>query len=149
MKKFVSLMVVGMVMLWALGVACAGDKDDAKALVKKAAAFLKENGKEKAFAEISNPHGKFVKGELYVFVFDPKGVMLAHGANAKLIGKNLYDLKDPDGVYFTRDILAVAKKGGGWTPKYKFTNPATKKIANKVTYGEPVGELTVACGVYE
>ncbi len=149
MKKFISLMVAGMVMLGTLGVACAGDKEDAKALVKKASAFLKENGKEKAFPEISNQHGKFVKGELYVFVFDPKGVMLAHGANAKLIGKNLYDLKDPDGIYFTRDILNVAKKGGGWTPKYKFTNPATKKIENKVTYAEPVGDLTVACGVYE
>jgi signal transduction histidine kinase len=138
-----------MVMLGSIGVACASQKDDAKALVKKAAAYMKENGNEKAFAEISNQHGKFVKGDLYVFVFDPKGVMLAHGANAKLIGKNLYDLKDPDGVYFTRDILNVAKKGGGWTPKYKFTNPTSKKIENKITYGEPVGDLTVACGIYE
>jgi len=136
-------------MLGLIGVAYAGDKDEAKALVKKAAAFLKENGNEKAFAEISNQHGKFVKGELYVFVFDPKGVMLAHGANAKLIGKNLYDLKDPDGTYITRDILNVAKKGGGWTPKYKFTNPTSKKIETKTTYAELVGDLTIGCGVYE
>ena len=149
MKTFISLMVAGMVMLGSIGVACASQKDDAKALVKRAAAYMKENGKERAFAEISNPQGKFVKGEQYVFVFDPKGTMLAHGANAKLIGKNLYDLKDPDGVYFTRDILNVAKKGGGWTPKYKFTNPASKKIETKITYAEPVGDLIVGCGIYE
>lgn len=149
MNKIIWLLIAGMVLLGSVGVACASQKDDAKALVKKAAAYMKENGKEKAFAEISNPQGKFVKGELYVFVLDPKGLMLAHGANAKLIGKNLYDLKDPDGVYFTRDILNVAKKGGGWTPKYKFTNPASKKIETKVTYAEPAGDLAVGCGIYE
>lgn len=149
MKRCINVLIAGVVMLVSIGVASASQKDDAKSLVKKAAAYMKENGKEKAIAEFNNPQGKFVKGELYIFVFDHKGNTLAHGANPKLIGKNMYDLKDPDGVYFTRGIITAAQKGGGWAPKYKWTNPASKKIETKTTYAEPVDDLAIGCGVYE
>src|ERR1035438_6465494 len=39
----------------------AADRDDAKALVKRAAAYVKYQGKEKALAEISTPKGLFRK----------------------------------------------------------------------------------------
>jgi cytochrome c len=150
MKRFMGTMVMVMALVVCIGGASAGQKqDEAKALVKKAVVFLKENGKEKAFAEFSNPTGKFVKGELYILVFDPKGTMLAHGANQKLIGKDLFDMKDADGNYLTRDIINVAKKGGGWTSDYKWTNPVSKKIETKITYVEPVGDLAVGCGIYK
>jgi hypothetical protein len=74
-------------------------------MVKKAKAFIKANGQEKAFAEFSNPKGQFVDRDIYIFVFDKKGNTLAHGGNSKLIGKNLYDLKDVDGLYSTRALL--------------------------------------------
>ena len=48
----------------------AADRDDAKALVKRAAAYVKYQGKDKALAEISTPKGMFDKGELYVFAYD-------------------------------------------------------------------------------
>ena len=37
----------------------AADREDAKALVKRAAAYVKYQGKEKALAEISTPKGMF------------------------------------------------------------------------------------------
>ena len=137
-------------LLVCIGTAFASPKqDEAKALVKKAVASIKENGKEKAFAEISNPAGKFVKGELYIFVLDSKATMMAHGSNQKLIGKNLLEMKDADGAYFNKDLLDVAKKGGGWSKEYKWTNPVSKKIEPKIAYVEPVGELAVGCGIYK
>jgi cytochrome c len=50
-------------------------KDDAKALVKQAVAFAKENGKDKFFNEVRSPQGKFhfqegTKKGLYIFVPD-------------------------------------------------------------------------------
>ena len=58
----------------------APTKDDAKALVKQAVAFVKENGKEKFFNEVRSPQGKFhfqegTKKGLYIFVYDEKGVV--------------------------------------------------------------------------
>jgi cytochrome c len=51
--------------------------DEAKAMVDNAYSYLKENGKEEAFAEISNPQGKFVKEDLYVLVVDFKIIAFA------------------------------------------------------------------------
>jgi signal transduction histidine kinase len=74
-----------------------GTANEAKALVDKAATYVKTEGKEKAFAEFSNPSGKFVDRDLYIFIVDFNGLTLAHGGNAKLVGKNMLELKDADG----------------------------------------------------
>ena len=150
MKRFLQVMVAVVALVGCLGSAFAADKkEEAKALVKKAVAAIKQNGHEAAFAEISNPTGKFVKGELYIFVLDPKGVMLAHGGNAKLVGKTVLEMKDSEGTFLTKDHIAVAKKGGGWSKEYKWTNPTTRKIETKIAYLEPAGDLAVGCGFYK
>jgi cytochrome c len=40
-------------------------KDEAVAMVKKAVAAIKTEGADKAYAEISDPRGPFVDGDLY------------------------------------------------------------------------------------
>lgn len=149
MKSAFRVMVTVLALLGCVGMASASSKqDDAKALVKKAVAAIKEKGNDKALAEFNDPAGKFVKGELYIFVFDSKGVTLAHGATAKLVGKNMYPLKDSTGKFFVQDLIKVAQGGGGWS-EYKWTNPTSKKIETKMSYVEPSGELTVGCGFYK
>ncbi len=64
---------------------------------------MKANGKEKAFADFCNPKGAFVDPDLYITVYDLTGKCLAHGANSKMIGKDLIGLKDPDGVAFVKE----------------------------------------------
>lgn len=54
------------------------------------------------------------------------GTVIAHGANPKLVGKNLIGLKDPNGKPFIQMITDVARsKGKGWTDSYVFRNPTT------------------------
>ena len=73
---------------------------------------------------------------------------MAHGANAALVGKNLIDLKDPDGKFLIRELAAVAKgPGSGWVD-YKWPNPITKLIDNKSSYVERMGDYFVGVGVY-
>jgi signal transduction histidine kinase len=123
--------------------------DQAKAMVKKARAYIREVGPEKAFAEINNPRGRFTEGEIYVFVVNMKTHHnLAHGGNPKMIGKDMGELRDTDGVYITRGLMDAARKGGG-TFKYKFLNPATQKVEVKTGYAEAEGDMMVASGVYE
>ena len=126
-----------------------GTADEAVAVVKKAAAFIAANGKEKAFAEISNPAGQFKDRDLYIAVLDKTGVTLAHGGNAKLIGKSMIDLKDRDDKYFIKAFLDVAAtKGSGWVD-YKWPNPVSKVIEQKSTYVEKAGDLVIICGIYK
>jgi cytochrome c len=127
----------------------ATPKNEAKKMVEKAVAYYKANGKEKAIAAFNDPKGSFVKGELFIFMQDLNGLMLAHGANAKLIGKDLKDLRDSDGKKFVQEMISVAKKqGSGWV-EYKWTNPLSKKIEPKLTYLQKVDNYFIGCGVFK
>ncbi len=126
-----------------------GTPAEAEAMVKKAVAELKANGKDKAFAEFTNPKGKYVDRDLYITVYDMTGKCLSHGANPKMIGKDLIELRDPDGKFFVKERIEIAKtKGGGWQD-YKFNNPVTKKVEPKAMYFEKTGDVIVACGAYK
>src|SRR5664279_2716019 len=85
-------------------------KDEAQAMVKKVVAFVKAQGAEKGYAEISNKGGQFIDRDLYIVVYGLDGKVLAHGANEKLIGKDLIDAQDVDGKYFVKERTELARK---------------------------------------
>jgi cytochrome c len=122
---------------------------EAEAMVKKAVAFISSDGVEKAYAEFGNKQGQFTDRDLYVVVYGLDGKVLAHGANAKLIGKDLMDAQDVDGVYYVRERVEKAKAEGKFWQDYKFTNPTSKKIEPKRMYCERVGETAVCGGIYK
>lgn len=135
--------------------AAAADKgtaDEAVAMVRKAAEYLKKNGKEKAYAEFNNPKGQFIDRDLYIFSFSANGdgIETANGANPKLVGKNVSEMRDADGRYMIKDILAVgmSKAGKGWVD-YKWPNPSTGKLDGKRTYVERVDDVIIGCGIYK
>ena len=127
-------------------------RDDAVALVKKAAAYLKENGKDKAFAEFNKPDGQFIDRDLYIFAYSVQGdgLSLANGANLLLVGKSLIDLRDTDGKAIVKNFIEVGntKAGSGWVD-YKWANPLTKAVESKSSYIEKVGDVLLGCGVYK
>lgn len=129
-----------------------GTTDEARAMVKRAAEYMKKNGKDKAFAEFNNPKGSFIDRDLYIFAFSANGdgIELANGGNLKLVGKNLIEMKDADGQYLIKTILAVAKKkeGYGWV-EYKWVNPVSGAIEHKKVYVENVEGILLGCGAYE
>lgn len=132
----------------------AGDRassDECVAFVKKAVAYVKANGKEKAFAEFDNTNGKFIDRNLYIFVYDLNGVNLAigNGNSAKMAGKNLLDMRDAEGVYLVKGLIQVAKtKGQGWFD-YHWPNPVTKTVESKSSYVERVDDYLIGAGIYK
>jgi cytochrome c len=122
---------------------------EATALVKKGVAFIKTNGKDKGHLEISNKAGQFVDRDLYLVVYGLDGMVRAHGANEKMIGKNLIDLKDIDGKEFVKERVEMAKAKGTFWQDYKFTNPVTKKIEPKSMYCEKLEDAAVCGGIYK
>ncbi len=146
-KNITLLMMIGLSSVALLS--CAADRNDAKALVKKAAAYVKYQGKVKAVAEINKPKGMFDKGELYVFAYDLQGVMIAHPKNPALVGQNLVAVPDSQGKLFRKEIVEKAKaKGTGWVD-YVYLNPETNRQEHKTTYFQKVGDLILACGIYK
>jgi len=123
-------------------------KGEAVAMVKKAAALIQERGAEKAYAEFTTKGGRFHDRDLYITVFDLDGKLLAHGQREDLIGKMLIDLKDPDGKLFVKERVELARQQPTFWQKYKFMNPATKKIEPKEMYCERLNETAVCGGVY-
>jgi cytochrome c len=122
---------------------------EAKAMVKKGVAFIKAQGKEKGYAEISNKQGQFNDRDLYLVVYGLDGTVHAHGANEKMVGKNLIELKDVDGKEFVKERVELAKSKGTFWQDYKFTNPTTKKIEPKSMYCEKLDETAVCGGIYK
>jgi len=149
MKKLAAILIM-MIGLCSCGVlARAAERDEAKTLVKRAAAYVKYQGKQKALAEISTPKGMFDKGELYVFAYDLQGVMIAHPKNPALIGQNLYNAPDSEGKLFRKEIVEKAKsQGSGWVD-YIYLNPETHREEHKTTYFQKVDDVIVCCGVYK
>ena len=130
------------------GGASAGEKDDATKMVNDAAAAL---GKDKAatLAEMGNPKGRFVLGELYAFAYDLNGTMMAHPINARLVGKNLLDVPDANGKMFRKEIIDSVKKSGLATVEYKYKNPVSGAVEDKVTFCRKAADLAVCAGYYK
>jgi len=145
--------VAGLFGMLAMAVAAGSHTpDQAKALVEKAAQYLKSEGKEKALAAFSDPNGEFVDGDLYLAVIDAndgKLTMLAHGANKGLIGKPQIDLKDAEGRAFIRELAATMANATETWDSYAWPNATTKKIAKKKTYWLKVGDVFIGAGIYE
>jgi len=151
MKTYFKSIVITLAALAFCGAALAAEKgtaDEAVAMVKKGVAFVKANGKEKAFAEFNNQKGQFVDRDLYVMVYDMEGNNKAHGSNPKLIGKNLLEIKDADGKFIVKGLIEVAQKGKGWFD-YKWPNATTKAVEPKSTYVEKVDDVLIGVGIYK
>ncbi len=122
---------------------------EATAMVKKGVSFIKSNGKDKGYAAISDKAGPFVDRDLYLVVYGLDGVVRAHGANEKMVGKNLMELKDIDGKAFVKERVELAQSKGTFWQDYKFTNPVTKKVEPKSMYCEKLDDSVVCGGIYK
>jgi polar amino acid transport system substrate-binding protein len=106
-----------------------------KAFVDEALVYAEQNGKEKAIAAFMDTGGGFFRGELYIFAYDMKGTVLCLPAQPQKVGDDRWDLQDPDGVYFVREIVDTAKDpGAGWV-RYTYVNPAQGyELQQKTSY---------------
>ncbi|MCT7597754.1 methyl-accepting chemotaxis protein [Aliarcobacter butzleri] len=86
----------------------------------------------------------------YFFVYDYDGTNIMHPVNPALVGKNLMENKSKKGVYYIKDLIEVAKKGGG-TVLFDF--PKSKddpKLYDKIGYADGLQEWKwmIGTGVY-
>lgn len=133
--------------LWAAG---KPTQDDARTVALKAAAFVKDNGLDAA-RKAFDTDGEFKFGEIYVNVISDKGVRLIYPPAPAGENVDALEAQDIDGKYLIKDIITLAQtKGEGWT-QYRWTNPETRKIGDKVTFVKAVPErgVIVYVGIYK
>jgi len=110
--------------------------------------IVKSEDGDKSLKDVTDPKGEYVlpdpEGDLYVFVYNMEGTIIAHN-NEKLVGKNLFKLKDTKGKNFVAEFTSIAKseKGEGWS-SYYWAKPGEtsgspklsliKKVPGKVAY---------------
>lgn len=73
----------------------------------------------------------------YFFVYDMKGNNLMHPRQPELVGKNLWNLKDPFGDSPIQKLLEATERGGGIV-RYYWEKPSSLQVAFKLGYVEPV-----------
>jgi hypothetical protein len=85
----------------------------------------------------------------YFYVYNMKGVCLAHPVQKDIVGKDLWDKRDEEGNYVIRMLAEAAEKGGGFVDYY-WNNPLTGKSAKKIGYVEPIPgtDLFIGDGLY-
>lgn len=81
----------------------------------------------------------------YFFVYDKQGVSIMHAANPALQGRNLMDLKDPNGVEVIRGLWNAATSGKGYL-YYHWNNAETSTTDPKLGYAEELSKWGLMLG---
>lgn len=117
--------------------------------LEEARNYTLNNGKDEAFKAFNNPKGEFVRDDMYIFAYDFNGTLLAHPYLTNLIGRNNLDLVDPNGVYFIRNLMEVAKRGNGFSYNV-YPNPSkANQTELKLLYVIKVDDgLWIGSGIY-
>ena len=150
MKRILPVCIV--ILFMAVGLAYAQDRGtpaEAKAMLDNAVAFYKANGSEIAFSAFNDPKGPFVDKDLYIFVVDLNGKVLAHGAQPGLIGQGMTEIRDADQKNFIQEIVTVARAKGAGTVDYWWQNPQFLVVEQKCSYIEKVDGAVLGCGYYK
>jgi signal transduction histidine kinase len=123
------------------------DRNDVVSLVKKAYSFMKANGESKSFGVFSDiKDSEFHLGDLYITIYNMQGVCVANGKNIELVGKNMMNQKDEDGILYVKEIFNLINKSGqGWTDA-SLNNSFLSIYSEKIDLG--LEQFIITCGTY-
>lgn len=141
---FVLIVAAVMTVSFVAGIVQAQEKlatpAQAKELHKKAIAFVKEAGCEKAMVEFNNLNSPYnaTYSNAYVTSSDFQGLTTSNGRYPYLVGKNLIGLKDADGKPFLKTGLDAIQKHNKASLEYKWQDPKTKQLSTRTLFGEAI-----------
>ena len=86
----------------------------------------------------------------YIFVKSYDGFELVNRTQPEIIGKNILDLTDPNGLKIVHKLIETAKKPDGGFVYYNWNKPSTGKMTSKISFVQGVQDWrwVVGAGVY-
>jgi methyl-accepting chemotaxis protein len=88
-------------------------------------------------------------GDGYIFTYSFDGTAITSGPNTSVVGTNMIDIKDANGVYFIKDLITKARQDGGYV-EYIWLKPSVGKDVAKLSYATRISEWNwmIGTGVY-
>jgi signal transduction histidine kinase len=122
-----------------------------KKYIDSASEYVKQKGAQEAYKEFNNKQGKFTNGDLYIFIVNYKGKVLAHGGDPKkFVDKNISTLRDEFDTPMLMMFVEAAKSGGGLVSYYWPNYTKGGATLFKTSYIEPLDDKTfIGAGYYE
>lgn len=84
-------------------------------------------------------------GELHLFVFDDKGICLAHGEDVSMVWRDFSQERDPFGERFIMAMIKKAEEGGGW---YTYQWQDAAKVSYVKMVEKDGKKLIIGCGYF-
>jgi cytochrome c len=122
--------------------------EEAQAMVQKAIDHFRNRGAEATIAMVNSGVPEFRQDELYVFMVGPDGMTIANGADVTRVGLDAASIKDIDGKPFGKEMLERATGEGAWV-EYKFKNPVSGAIEQKISWVRKADGFIFGSGVYK
>src|SRR6476620_4982710 len=123
-----------------------GSEQEAKAMLEKAVAALKDN-KAKALAMFNKGEGGFKDRDLYVFCANASdGILVAH---PYLKGENLTEIKGTKGYPLGKEIMTNAAEGKIKQVSYWWPRPGSDTPLEKHTFYTKVASENCGVGYYK
>ena len=89
-------------------------------------------------------------GTGYIFIYNFKGIVLSDPVQRQNIGKDLYGIKDSNGVKVIEELIRVSRDKEGGFVEYTWLKPTTGELSPKISYAisfEP-WKWMIGTGVY-
>lgn len=85
----------------------------------------------------------------YFYAYANDGLNLVHPRQPELVGTNMWNMRDSDGTWVIRELIARATEGGGFQ-RYLWPKPSTGKIERKLGYSVylPRWGWMIGTGIY-
>ncbi|MDD1719639.1 MAG: cache domain-containing protein, partial [Methanoregulaceae archaeon] len=117
--------------------------------VMNAAAFARQNGREKAVAAFNDPNGSYVLGRTHVFAIMYDGTIIADPTEPEIVGTNIMNMTDFFGTPLVENLGKTARSGRGYV-SYSYPNPAeNNEFEPQIAAVEDVdGTYFVAAGLF-
>ncbi|MDR3517994.1 MAG: cache domain-containing protein [Azospirillaceae bacterium] len=128
----------------------AASRDEVKALTLKAAEIVATRSLDEA-RRIFHNDTAFKHDEIYVNVIDLNGVWLVYPPRPAAEGQSVINVKDADGKALVQEIIRIAREQGeGWV-EYRWFNPVSNRIEQKITFVERVAhkDMITYIGIYK
>ena len=150
MRRYLTVMIVS-AFVGVYGVQ-AGDGErgtakEAQTMVELGILVFENEGAAGAFAEINAGPPAFRKRDLYLFVVDMDGLVVANSLHPDYVGRDVLDIKDANDTPIVHQMIDRATKRGVWVD-YLFEDPLTGEVEPKSSWVVRHDNYIFVCGIY-
>ncbi len=92
----------------------------------------------------------YAQGEGYIFICTNKGRVLLNPIQPELIGKDLWEATDPNGIKVVQSLVAAACRAGGGFVQYEWNKPSLGRGAQKISFARKFNDWgwVIGSGLY-